>query len=296
MDFSLWPSPDRRPDVLLEEARRADADGWHGLWFADHYMPNRPDGAPADGPVHEVWGLLPAVAAVTGRVRVGTLVSPTSVHHPAVLANRAATVDHVSGGRMVLGLGAGWQVNEHRAYGIALEEPGPRVTRFDEAIQVVRSLLSQERTTFRGSVYDVVDAPCDPRPVQPRLPLLVGTNSPRMLRITARHADEWNTWGNPERAARTRVALAEACDAVGRDVAGLRTSANVMLVLDGVGAEKARTPHVLSGSAQQLVDQLGRYVELGYDELVLPDWHLGTDATERADNLARLRTDVLEKL
>ncbi|HWL43488.1 MAG TPA: LLM class flavin-dependent oxidoreductase [Ilumatobacter sp.] len=165
MKFSLWPNLSESPADVLELARIADAEGWFGIWYADHYMPNTGDESFAPGDVHECWGMLPAIAAVTTRVRVGTLVSPTSVHHPALLANRAATIDHVSGGRMVLGLGAGWQINEHAAYGIELEPPGPRVTRFVEAIEIVRSLLTEERTTFTGSVYTLTDAPCDPKPV-----------------------------------------------------------------------------------------------------------------------------------
>ena len=142
--------------------------------------------------------MLSAVAAVTERVRIGSLVAPTSVHHPAVLANRAATIDHISDGRLVLGIGAGWQINEHHAYGIELEPPATRVDRFEEAIQIVRSLFTNERTTFDGAHYTIPDAPMDPKPVQSPLPILVGTASPRMLRITATHADEWNTWGAPE--------------------------------------------------------------------------------------------------
>src|ERR1700734_3882990 len=111
------------------------------------------------------------MAAVTERVRIGTLVSPTSVHHPALLGKRAATTDRLSGGGMVLGLGAGWQINEHHAYGIELEPPGRRVSRFEEAITIVRSLLSEDLTTFHGSCYDLTEAPCDPKPVQPPLPI-----------------------------------------------------------------------------------------------------------------------------
>src|SRR5690349_4372777 len=145
-------------------------------------MPNSDDAVPQPGDMHEVFGLLPAVAAVTKRVRVGTLVSPTSIHHPTLLANRSSTIDHVSDGRMVLGIGAGWQLNEHAAYGFDL---AARVSRFEEAIQVVRQLLSDARTTFHGRFYEVVDAPCEPKPIQARLPILVGAKGPRMLRITA---------------------------------------------------------------------------------------------------------------
>lgn len=294
MKFSLWPRNHRSPADLMPEVRAADAAGWHGVWLADHYMPDTGDTTPARGDVYECWALLPALAAVTERIRIGTLVSPTSVHHPALLAKRAATLDRLSGGRMVLGLGAGWQVNEHHAYGIELEPPGKRVSRFEEAIQVVRSLLSQESTTFRGAYYDVVDAPCDPKPVQSPLPLLVGTKSPRMLRITARNADEWNTWGGPELAGTRRAALIEACDKVGRDPATMWTSVNALIGLDA-GPPAPGYPSV-SGSAQQLADQFGQYAELGFDEFILPDWNLGTDKSERADNLARIKTEVLDRI
>jgi probable F420-dependent oxidoreductase len=292
--FSLWPHNGRTPADLLEEARAAEDAGWHGVWLADHYMPNTGNTTPARGDTYECWSLLPALAAITRRVQIGTLVSPTSVHHPALLAKRAATIDRLSGGRMTLGLGAGWQVNEHHAYGIELEPPGRRVTRFEEAIQIVRSMLSDESTTFHGSCYDITEAPCDPKPVQSPLPILVGTRSPRMLRITARHANQWNTWATPEQAAAPRAALLEACDAVGRDPAEIWTSVNALVELDGSTPPPGRA--VLSGSAQRLVDQIGQYAELGYDEFIVPDWNLGADKTQIADNLARIKTKVLDQL
>jgi probable F420-dependent oxidoreductase len=292
--FSLWPGNDHTPAELLEQARAADEAGWHGLWLADHYMPNTGDTTPARGDAYECWALLPALAAVTERVRIGTLVSPTSVHHPALLAKRAATIDHLSGGRMVLGLGAGWQLNEHHAYGIELEPPGARVTRFEEAIAIVRSMLSADEglTTFHGACYDVTDAPCDPKPVQSPLPLLVGTRSPRMLRITARYADEWNTWGTPETAGEHRAALIEACEKAGRDPAALRTSANAFVDLDADTPTPGRS--ALAGSAEQLIETFGRYAEAGFDEFILPDWNLGADQSQRADQLARLKADVFD--
>jgi probable F420-dependent oxidoreductase len=292
--FSLWPGNGRAPADLLGEVRTADATGWHGVWLADHYMPNTGDTTPARGDTYECWSLLPALAAVTERIRIGTLVSPTSVHHPALLAKRAATIDQLSGGRMVLGLGAGWQVNEHHAYGIELEPAGKRVSRFEEAIQIVRSMLSEESTTFHGAYYDITDAPADPKPVQSPLPLLVGTRGPRMRRITARHANEWNTWGTPEQAAVARGALIEACDEVGRDPATMRTSINALIGLGESAAPPGRA--VICGSAQQLVDQLGQYADLGFDEFIVPDWNLGEDKSERADNVARIKAEVLDHL
>jgi probable F420-dependent oxidoreductase len=294
MKFSIWPHNSRVPVDLLEAVRVAEDTGWYGVWLADHYMPDTGDTTPKRGDTYECWALLPALAAVTERIRIGTLVSPTSVHHPALLAKRAATIDRLCGGRMVLGLGAGWQINEHRAYGIELEPPGKRVNRFEEAIQIVRSMLSQESTTFHGACFDITDAPCDPKPVQSPLPLLVGTRSPRMLRITARHADEWNTWATPEQAAGHLTALAEACEEVGRDPATMRTSVNALVHLDASAPPPGRA--AIFGSAQQLADSLGQYAELGFDEFILPDWNLGADPAERADNLARIKTEVIDRL
>ncbi len=129
--------------------------------------------------MHECWAILPAIAAVTERVRLGSLVAPTSVHHPAILANRAATIDHISNGRLVLGIGAGWQINEHRAYGIELDRPVTRVDRFEEAIQIVRSLLDQPTHHVRRD--GTTRSPTrrwSPKPVQSPLPILVGTSEP----------------------------------------------------------------------------------------------------------------------
>jgi probable F420-dependent oxidoreductase len=292
--FSLWPRNDRAPADLLAEVRAVDEAGWYGVWFADHYMPNTGDENPARGDVYEVWGVLPAIATATSRVRVGTLVSPTSVHHPALLAKRAATIDQLSGGRMVLGLGAGWQINEHRAYGIELEAPGRRVSRFEEALTIIRSMLSQDSTTLHGTYYDVTDAPCDPKPVQSPLPLLVGTHSPRMLGITVRLADEWNTWGGPEQAASQRGALVAACEKADRDPATMHTSVNAFIDFGPASAPAGRP--TVTGSPEQLIDQFGQYAEAGFDEFNLPDWNLGASSAERIDTVARIKADVIDKL
>lgn len=289
MKFSLWPHFSRPPAELLAEARAADAAGWHGIWFADHYMENSTS---ARGDVYEAWGVLPAIAAVTSRVRVGTLVSPTTFHHPALLAKRAATIDRLSEGRMVLGIGAGWQENEHLAYGVPLPEPRERVDRFEEAIQIVRSLLSSERTTFHGGHFDITDAPADPKPVQSPLPILVGTRGPRMMRIAARFANEWNAWGTPESIAPQRAALAATCERVG--VPMLRTSVNALI--DLTGDESIPGFRVLRGSVEQVRDQLGGYAELGFDEFILPDWNLGADAAERADRVAHIKSEILDRV
>jgi alkanesulfonate monooxygenase SsuD/methylene tetrahydromethanopterin reductase-like flavin-dependent oxidoreductase (luciferase family) len=299
MMFSVWPNMGHSPAEVLDIARWADANGWYGVWYADHYMPNTGTAEIKPGDAHECWAMLPAMAVVTERVRIGSLVAPTSVHHPAVLANRATTIDHLSNGRMVLGMGAGWQINEHLAYGIELEPPGKRVQRFEEAIQIVRALTTSERTTFEGDVYTITDATADPKPVQTPLPILVGTGGPRMLRITARHADEWNTWGNLDMARQRRDAFDEACEAVGRDPDSVRTSVQALvLVTDSEDSiAKARSgpyaERTLAGSASEIVDAVGRYVEMGFDEFIVPDFNLGSTPERRREGLERINAEVV---
>jgi probable F420-dependent oxidoreductase len=301
MDFSIWPAPGRSWDDIAATARLADESGWHGIWFADHYMPNTEDGSMSDGDTHECWAVLPALAATTARVRLGSLVSPTSVHHPALLANRIATIDHISNGRAVLGLGAGWQVNEHRAYGIELAPPGERVARFDESIQIVRSLLDEPRTTFEGRYFTITDAPSAPKPVQTRQPILVGTSGSRMLRITARHADEWNTWGDIDAAATKNTAFLAACEAVGRDPTTMRRSVQAIVFLEDDAAtlaqlrENAPAGRSIVGSPAELVDMMGQYRDLGFDEFIVPEWNFGRDLDERLAKIDRFRTEIAQQ-
>lgn len=282
----------------MELARLADDDGWFGFWYADHYMPNTGDESFEPGDVHECWAILPAVAATTSRIRLGPLVSPTSVHHPALLANRAATIDHLSDGRMVLGLGAGWQINEHRAYGIELEAPATRVDRFEEAIEITRSLLDNERTTFAGTHYEITDAPSDPKPVQAKLPIVVGTSGPRMMRITATHAQEWNTWGAPDLAGGNFAKFATACDKVGTDIGSLHTSVQALVAMTEDAEKVAKLkaadmgPRTIAGSNDQLVEEIGRYVEIGFDEMIVPDFALGATTEQRLESFQRFKSEI----
>lgn len=302
MRYSIWPTYERPWDETLALALAAESDGWDGFWYADHYMPNTDDDSVTDGPALECWSVLAAIAATVPRLRIGSLVAPTTVHHPALIAKRAATIDRISGGRLVLGLGAGWQVNEHTAYGIELFAPKERVDRFAEAIEIVRSMLAGGRTTFTGAHFSVADAPCEPGPVQSPLPILVGTGSPRMLRITARFADEWNTWGDPDLVADRVAALRAACEKEGRDPATMGTSAQalVFLVDDADKANQLR-PHLpegrsLLGGVAELQDAVGRYAQLGIDELIIPDFTLGGSPSERLDTYARIKAEVLDPL
>ncbi len=287
---------------VADLARLADAGTWDTIYYADHYMPNTGTAEVADGDTYEAWSILPAIAAITERVRLGPLVAPTTVHHPALLANRAATIDRISNGRFVLGLGAGWQINEHHAYGIDLLEAKDRVDRFEEAIQITRSLLDNGRTTFDGSHFSIRDAPCEPHPVQDRLPILVGTGGNRMMGITARFADEWNTWGAPAPAAKTRQRFVAACENAGVDPASKHTSVQALVFLtdNSAAADKLRSKvdadRSIVGTSAELVEELGAYAEAGFDEFIVLGLTLGKDAAQRRDGYERFEADVAAQL
>lgn len=288
MLFSIWPSPARTWPEVGELAQWAERHRWHGAWVADHFMPDTGTEVVADGPTNECWALLAALAATTSSLRIGPLVAPTTVHHPAVLANRAATIDRIAGGRFVLGLGAGWQINEHVAYGIDLMAPGPRVGRFAEAIEIVRSLLHEPRTTFHGEHFDVTDAPCDPKPTGD-LPIVVGSARPRMLGIAARFADEWNCWGNPERIAGIVPLLDQACERAGRDPSTVRRSVQAMVVFADTPQQRAEAmahasilDRALIGTPAEIAEGIDQLAAHGFGEFIVPDfWHVDDFARKR---------------
>ncbi|HXQ61281.1 MAG TPA: TIGR03560 family F420-dependent LLM class oxidoreductase [Acidimicrobiales bacterium] len=291
MRFSVWPSPQRPWRDVRALVLHCDESGWDGAYFADHFMPDDPAGAPADGPVLECWSVLAALAAETRHLRLGPLVSGNLYRHPAVVANAAATIDQISGGRFIVGLGAGWQRNEHGAYGIDLLEVGPRLDRFEEACAVVRSLLGQRRTTIAGAHYRITDAPCEPGPVQAHLPLLVGgSGEKRTMRIAARYADEWNAWGTAEDFRRRSPLFADHCAAVDRDPGSVArsTQALVFLSTDETWLAPLRRDASararLLGTPAEVAEQVAGYAAAGVDELIVPDWTMGS-AARAADTL-----------
>ncbi|MDZ7733724.1 MAG: TIGR03560 family F420-dependent LLM class oxidoreductase [Acidimicrobiia bacterium] len=193
MRFSYWANSEQPWASILETAQHVEAAGWDGIYVADHFMSGFGD---ETAPHLECWSMLAGLAAAVPRLRLGPLVTSNTYRHPAVLANIASTVDAISGGRVVLGLGAGWQENEHRAYGIDLPPVGERFDRLEEACEIVTRLLRDERTTFEGEHYTLRDAPLAPKPTD--MPLLIGGGGEkRTLRIAARYADEWNVWEAP---------------------------------------------------------------------------------------------------
>ena len=297
--FSVWPSPERSWSDVRDLAVYADTNHWYSLWYADHFMPNHEGSATQDGQVYECWSMIAAIAAVTERLRVGSLVSPTTFRHPTILANTAATIDQISRGRLTLGIGAGWQVNEHLAYGVDLLEGKDRVDRFEEAIQIIKSMLTHNRTSFAGQHFSITDAPCQPQPVQTPLPIMVGTGGPRMSKITARFADEWNTWGHVSTATERVATFAQACQKVDRDWNDIHKSVQAMffLVDDQETIEKIRkvapNDRSIIGSNEYIVDQIGQLIGLGFDEIIFPDFTLGKDAQTRLDSYEKIRTEIL---
>jgi alkanesulfonate monooxygenase SsuD/methylene tetrahydromethanopterin reductase-like flavin-dependent oxidoreductase (luciferase family) len=218
-------------------------------------MPYEGDGRSVAGPVLEGWTVLTAVAARTTRIRLGTLVLGASYRHPAVVAKMAATLDHVSDGRLTLGLGAGWQPNEHTAYGIELLPAPARLARFAEYVAAVRSLLREPGTTVAGEWFRLTDATCDPPPVQQPLPLLVGGGGERRtMRVAALHADAWHTWATPAELARKNAVLDQHCVEVGRDTAAIaRVTGGVLEADEPAGAVRARLAACAAAGADEFV-------------------------------------------
>ena len=200
--------------TLVDRWRYFEELGFDSIWDCDHFI--RPSDPSC--PYFEGWTLLAALSAVTSRIRVGVLVSSNTFRHPALVAQQALTIDHISGGRLELGLGAGWFEEEHERFGILLDDPPVRVDRFREAVEVIDSLVRGRSTTYDGRYYQLRDARLRPKPVQsPRPPLTLGAHRPRMLRICARFADRWNSTGSVEEMAERNRTLDQACMDIGRD-------------------------------------------------------------------------------
>ncbi len=297
MRFSVWLSQQQPWSELVAAARHVDASGWDGVYVADHFMGDGAGFGPVDGANLESTALIAGLAASTARVRLGSLVLGATYRHPAVVANWAATVDHISDGRLVLGVGAGWQVNEHDQYGIELGTPGERIARLDEHCSVVNGLLRQTNTTVDGAHYRVRDAISEPKPVQRPLPLLIGGKGDRMLGVVARHADEWNMWSLPEVQTERAAVLAQRCEEIGRDPAEIRHSTQALVMLtDDAGRAEAFVAEVggraaVAGTVAQLAEVVAGWRDAGVDEVIIPDFALGR-GSRKLDALDAILTDV----
>jgi alkanesulfonate monooxygenase SsuD/methylene tetrahydromethanopterin reductase-like flavin-dependent oxidoreductase (luciferase family) len=252
-------------------ARAAEEVGFDSIWLGDHLL-YRGDGREERGP-WEVWTMLAALAAITERVELGPLVACASFHPPGLIAKMAATIQEVSRGRFVLGLGAGWNETEYRAFGLPYDH---RVSRFEESFEIVRRTLAGERVTLEGRFWQAEDLVVLPLPEQP-IPLMIGSNGPRMLAATLPHVDRWNTWydryGNTvEGFAELNGFVTEQAELFGRDPAEIDRSTAVLVELD---PDAAKRPHsdIRKQSEPVAPDALRAYLdglaEAGADEAIL---------------------------
>ena len=256
-----WPE-------LVSIARAAEEVGFESVWLGDHLL-YRGDGRPERGP-WDAFTTLAAIAARTERVRLGPLVACAGFHPPGILARMAASIDEISGGRFVLGIGAGWNETEFRAFGIAFDR---RASRFEEAFAIVRALLAGERVTFDGAFHRVDDAVLLPPPAR-RVPLMLGSNGDRLLRAALPHVDAWNTWfddyGNTaEGFASLNERISRAATDVGREPSSIARSACVLVVVDPAGDERRIPPGVEPATPETLHEHLRALADAGADEAIL---------------------------
>ena len=261
-----WPE-------ILDMARAIDDLGFDGIWVGEHLLYRWPE-RPPRGP-WEAWSLMAALAAVTRRATIGPLVACTSFHNPALLAKQAATVDEIADGRFVLGLGAGWNETEFRAFGFPFDH---RIDRFEEAFTIIRTLLQDGEVDFDGTYYQARDCELLPRPRPGGPPILIGSNGPRMLRITMPHSQAWNTWyadtaNRPDGVPALGAVVDDACAAVGRDPAEIRRTVAVHVRLPGgrgrtMGDTSTSDRIVpLEGPPERIADELRAYAAVGVDEV-----------------------------
>lgn len=274
--FKTSPQETTWADMLAVWQAADEIELFESGWTFDHFYPIFTD---STGPCMEGWITLTALAQATTRLRLGVMVTGNVYRHPAVLANMAATVDIVSGGRLELGLGAGWNQEECDAYGIELPPLKERFDRFDEALEVIVGLLSNETTTFEGAHYQLRDARCEPKPVQqPHPPILIGGGGEkRTLRAVARHAQHWNlASGDVAEFNHKREVLARHCAEIGRDPSEIMTSTHLRLSR--------------SGDPASVVQQAEAFAEAGMDLGIvsLPPPHRPEVLAPLADALAHL--------
>ena len=246
-------------------ARAAEASGYDSVWVGDHLL-YRGDGRAERGP-WDAWTQLAALAAITGRVRLGPLVAAAAFHPPGLVARMAASIDEVSRGRFTLGIGAGWNEAEFRAFGIPLDH---LASRFEESFGIVRRLLAGERVTFEGRFHRVQDAVLLPPPAR-RVPLMIGSQGPRVLAAALAHVDAWNVWydiyGNTAKGFAARCAEVDAiCRRVGREPRDVARSACVLVAIGGGGERAHAVPPVTPDRLRAHLKGLG---DAGADEAIL---------------------------
>jgi F420-dependent oxidoreductase-like protein len=253
------------------------------VWTFDHFFPIMSD---PTGPCFDGWIALAALAAETSRVEAGVLVTGNTYRHPALLAKMGATLDHTSGGRLIMGLGAGWFELEHAAYGIPFYSTVERIRRLDEASEIIKRLWTERQVTFEGSYYQIKDAYCEPKPARkPRPPLMIGGSGEKLtLRVVAKHADQWNTFGPPSLFRHKLNVLGEHCASLARNLDDIEISwAGFMLVTDSKDEKDIAVrrmaqafgqppenvePGLLVGPSGEIKDRIRSYIDAGVTHFI----------------------------
>jgi alkanesulfonate monooxygenase SsuD/methylene tetrahydromethanopterin reductase-like flavin-dependent oxidoreductase (luciferase family) len=280
--LQLWAQRTDWPG-FRDSAIAAEAAGWDSVWTWDHLLAIF---GPWQQPIFEGWTALAALAPVTSRVRLGLMVGANTFRNPGLTAKLATTLDHVSGGRAVLGIGGAWFEREHDAFGIDFgASPGERLGWLDESVMLLRRLLDGEQVTHDGPRYQMHEALCEPRPIQPHLPILIGgSGRQKTLRIVAERADAWNTAGSLDEVRDAVDTLRRHCSAIGRDIGTIEMTLSFPLVLrDDAGAARDRLAEMLdqngvpiaevdgflAGSPAEVADAIRPYLELGFETVIV---------------------------
>lgn len=254
--------------------------GWESLWLPDHFVPS----ANPEGPMFDSWTLLAALATHTSTARIGVLVSSNTFRHPALLAKQAVTIDHISNGRLELGIGAGWFVGEHEMFGLEFPRTKILVEQYAEAVDLLDRYLRTDQTTFNGEYYTLSHAWNRPAPVQqPRMPLVLGAHGPKMIDIAAQYADTWNSRGTPQEMRERNARMDEACLRHERDPKAIKRS--MLYVVAQMPEEHPWD------SPDAFEDYVGRFTEAGVQEFLFQP-----PPPDRLDMVERIATDVLPKL
>jgi F420-dependent oxidoreductase-like protein len=264
--------------------QKADLWGYDSLWIFDHFYPIM--GVDPAGPCLEGWTALAALSQQTSRARIGALVNGNTYRNPCITAKMAATVDHLSGGRLVLGIGAGWYELEHRSFGVDFKTVGGRLRALDEACQIIKGMFTEDKVTLHGRHYQVTDAVCSPKPLQkPHPPLMVaGTGEKVLLKIVAKYGNLWNSGGSAERMGHLVAVLGRHCDSIGRDpdeiektvITSLcyRAGAQREAAMLGRAAAMSRgTPEearksVMIGGSDECFETIERYAKVGVTHFI----------------------------
>jgi alkanesulfonate monooxygenase SsuD/methylene tetrahydromethanopterin reductase-like flavin-dependent oxidoreductase (luciferase family) len=281
--LQLWPQRTTWPE-FRDATLAAEAAGWDSVWTWDHLLAIQ---GPWQQPIFEGWALLNAGAAITKRLRFGLMVGANTFRNPGVTTKLATTLDHISNGRAILGIGGAWFDREHEAFGIDFgASVGERLDKLEEAVPLMRRLFDGELVSHEGRFYTLTDALCEPRPVQKKLPILVGGSGPKKtLRTVARHADAWNTSGDVDTVRGYLEILAAHCADAKRDLADIELTISFPTII------RDRTPHaeaaratqlafngitdggggvpLLLGSPKAIADTLRPYLDLGFSTVIV---------------------------